>query len=84
MIGMRKTLTGGLIAAAALLTGLPGAQAQSEIVIGAVVPSSGPFAEWGRTNTVTLKMLEKQINASLAVHTGPGLIGIAMLTDVEA
>ncbi len=29
-------------------------------------------------------VLEKQINASLAVHTGPGLIGIAMLTDVEA
>lgn len=27
-------------------------------------------------------VLEKQINASLAVHTGPGLIGIAMLTDV--
>lgn len=27
-------------------------------------------------------ILEKQINASLAVHTGPGLIGIAMLTDV--
>ena len=27
-------------------------------------------------------VLEKHINASLAVHTGPGLIGIAMLTDV--
>lgn len=33
-----------------------------EIEIGAVVPSSGPFAEWGRSNTVTLKMLEKQTN----------------------
>src|SRR5438270_3988567 len=33
-----------------------------EIRIGAIVPSSGPFAEWGRTNTVTLKMLEKQVN----------------------
>jgi branched-chain amino acid transport system substrate-binding protein len=33
-----------------------------EIAIGAVVPSSGPFAEWGRSNTVTLKMLEQQTN----------------------
>lgn len=62
MIGMRKAFAGGLVAAAALLTGIYGAQAQNQIVIGAVVPSSGPFAEWGRTNTVTLKMLEKQVN----------------------
>jgi branched-chain amino acid transport system substrate-binding protein len=48
-------LTGALAAAA------QAAHAQ-EISIGAIVPSSGPFAEWGRTNTVTLKMLEKQIN----------------------
>jgi branched-chain amino acid transport system substrate-binding protein len=67
MIGMRKTLAGGLVAAAALLAGLPGTQAQ-EIVIGAIVPSSGPFAEWGRTNTVTLKMLEKQINDAGGVN----------------
>jgi branched-chain amino acid transport system substrate-binding protein len=33
-----------------------------ELMLGAIVPSSGPFAEWGRTNTVTLKMLEKQVN----------------------
>lgn len=33
-----------------------------EINLGAIVPSSGPFAEWGRSNTVTLKMLEKQTN----------------------
>jgi branched-chain amino acid transport system substrate-binding protein len=33
-----------------------------EIAIGAVVPSSGPFAEWGRSNTVTLKILEQQTN----------------------
>jgi len=33
-----------------------------EITLGAIVPSSGPFAEWGRTNTVTLQMLEKQVN----------------------
>src|ERR1700742_554965 len=42
------------------------AQAQTaagrEIAIGAIVPSSGPFAEWGRSNSVTLKMLEKQTN----------------------
>jgi branched-chain amino acid transport system substrate-binding protein len=37
------------------------AQAQ-EIALGAIVPSSGPFAEWGRSNSVTLKMLEKQTN----------------------
>jgi branched-chain amino acid transport system substrate-binding protein len=36
--------------------------ADTEIVLGAIVPSSGPFAEWGRTNTTTLQMLEKQIN----------------------
>ena len=33
-----------------------------ELVLGAIVPSSGPFAEWGRTNTVTLRMIEKQVN----------------------
>jgi branched-chain amino acid transport system substrate-binding protein len=33
-----------------------------DIVFGAIVPSSGPFAEWGRANTVTLQMLEKQLN----------------------
>lgn len=33
-----------------------------EVRIGAIVPSSGPFAEWGRTNTVTLRMLEEQVN----------------------
>jgi branched-chain amino acid transport system substrate-binding protein len=59
------------VALAALMVGLtlvsigPGS-AQSlagrELILGAIVPSSGPFAEWGRTNTVTLKMLEKQVN----------------------
>jgi branched-chain amino acid transport system substrate-binding protein len=38
------------------------AQSAPEIVLGAIVPSSGPFAEWGRANTVTLKVLEKQTN----------------------
>lgn len=69
MVGRRVHLAGllaGFAAAAALAAGMQGAQAQSfagrEVVIGAIVPSSGPFAEWGRTNTVTLRMLEKQIN----------------------
>ena len=39
-----------------------------EIAIGAIVPSSGPFAEWGRTNTVTLRMLEKQVNDAGGVN----------------
>ena len=37
-------------------------------MLGAIVPSSGPFAEWGRTNTVTLKMLEKQVNDAGGVN----------------
>ena len=49
--------------AAVTLTAMVGGQAWAqEIAIGAVVPSSGPFAEWGRSNTVTLKMLEQQTN----------------------
>jgi branched-chain amino acid transport system substrate-binding protein len=43
-------------------------QAGREIVLGAIVPSSGPFAEWGRANTVTLQMLEKQVNGSGGVN----------------
>src|SRR3712207_1899179 len=39
-----------------------------EVRIGAIVPSSGPFAEWGRTNTVTLRMLERQVNDSGGVN----------------
>ncbi|MEP9380011.1 ABC transporter substrate-binding protein [Aquabacter sp. CN5-332] len=39
-----------------------------EIAIGAIVPSSGHFAEWGRANTVTLKMLEKQVNDAGGVN----------------
>ena len=40
----------------------------AEILIGAIVPSSGPFAEWGRANTVTLQMLERQINESGGIN----------------
>ena len=41
-----------------------------EIRIGAIVPSSGPFAEWGRANTVTLRMLEKQVNDAGGIDGG--------------
>ena len=41
---------------------------QAEIVLGAVVPSSGPFAEWGRANTTTLQMLEKQVNSGGGIN----------------
>jgi branched-chain amino acid transport system substrate-binding protein len=55
-----------VLSAASFLIAAQDAAAQSlsgrEIALGAIVPSSGPFAEWGRTNTVTLKMLEKQVN----------------------
>jgi branched-chain amino acid transport system substrate-binding protein len=59
----------GTVAALALSAGGAAAQgAKPEIAIGAVVPSSGPFAEWGRSNTVTLKMLEKQVNDAGGVN----------------
>jgi branched-chain amino acid transport system substrate-binding protein len=54
-------------------------QAGREIVLGAIVPSSGPFAEWGRANTVTLQMLEKQVNASGGVNGAK--LRIAILDD---
>ncbi len=57
-----RPLAAALAAAALFASEAAFAQAKPDIVIGAVVPSSGPFAEWGRTNTVTLKMLEKQVN----------------------
>ncbi len=68
MIGIRFPGPSVVLAAAMFAAASPAAQAQDpagrDIVIGAIVPSSGPFAEWGRTNTVALKMLEKQINDS--------------------
>ncbi len=53
--GLAATLAGATASSAARA-------ADAEIVLGAIVPSSGPFAEWGRTNTATLQMLEKQVN----------------------
>ena len=52
----------GLTAALSGAIATAPAYAADEIVLGAIVPSSGPFAEWGRTNTATLQMLEKQVN----------------------
>jgi branched-chain amino acid transport system substrate-binding protein len=57
-----------MIAAFALVAGVEVALAENQIKIGAIVPSSGPFAEWGRANTTTLKMLEKQINDAGGVN----------------
>ena len=65
---MRTQLFGSAIAAVTLITGLQTAQAQNTITLGAIVPSSGPFAEWGRSNTTTLEMLEKQINDAGGVN----------------
>jgi branched-chain amino acid transport system substrate-binding protein len=52
--GLGATLTVGAT--------LPARAQTAEIALGAIVPSSGPFAEWGRANTVTLQLLEKQVN----------------------
>ena len=57
--GLRIGVCAAVLVGAAL-TPLPAWSA--EIVLGAIVPSSGPFAEWGRANTATLQMLEKQVN----------------------
>src|SRR3954453_9633865 len=54
-------------------------QADREIVLGAIVPSSGPFAEWGRANTVTLQMLERQVNGSGGINGAK--LRIAILDD---
>jgi branched-chain amino acid transport system substrate-binding protein len=70
MIGIRLHTPSIVLAVAMLAAASPTAHGQAgrEIVIGAIVPSSGPFAEWGRTNTVTLRMLEKQTNDSGGVN----------------
>jgi branched-chain amino acid transport system substrate-binding protein len=68
MIGIHRPVIGGLIVAAALVIGVQGVRAQNQIALGAIVPSSGPFAEWGRSNTVTLKMLEDEVNAAGGIN----------------
>lgn len=66
-INLCAALTAGF---ALVAPGVASAQtaAAPEIKIGAIVPSSGPFAEWGRANTVTLEMLEQQTNAAGGVN----------------
>lgn len=64
----RKRIFSALLAASALVAGAELARAQNQIVIGAIVPSSGPFAEWGRANTITLQMLESDINSKGGVN----------------
>ncbi|MBS0536591.1 MAG: ABC transporter substrate-binding protein [Proteobacteria bacterium] len=71
-------MIGGLMTAA-LMSGMQVAQAQNTINIGAIVPSSGPFAEWGRANTVTLKMLEKQVNDAGGINGAK--LNIVILDD---
>jgi branched-chain amino acid transport system substrate-binding protein len=73
MIGRRWRLVGLVAAfAAPVAAQLVAARAESlsgrDIAIGAIVPSSGPFAEWGRSNTVTLKMLEAQVNKAGGIN----------------
>ena len=63
--GLRIGVCAAVLVGAAL-TPLPAWSA--EIVLGAIVPSSGPFAEWGRANTATLQMLEKQVNDAGGVN----------------
>jgi branched-chain amino acid transport system substrate-binding protein len=73
-------LLGPLTALALLSLAAGSASAQTrEIELGAVVPSSGPFAEWGRSNTVTLKMLEKQTNDAGGINGAK--IKITILDD---
>ena len=68
MVGMRTYFLGSLIATAAFVACVDSSRAEDQIKIGAIVPSSGPFAEWGRANTATLNMLEKQINDAGGVN----------------
>jgi ABC-type branched-chain amino acid transport systems, periplasmic component len=67
----RRRLFAALAAGSMLVTlvgcspndvGKDGDNTKEVVRIGAIVPSSGPFAEWGIGNTIALEMLEKQIN----------------------
>ena len=58
-------ITGTFALGLALMTGMAAAQ---ELKLGAIVPSSGPFAEWGRTNTAALRMLEEDVNKAGGVN----------------
>jgi len=72
MINIRTPMLGLLLAAATTpIAGGGIARAGDQITVGAIVPSSGPFAEWGRSNTTTLKMLEKQTNDAGGISGKP-------------
>src|SRR5580704_12614849 len=62
MTNIRTPLLGLLLATATAFAGSAIARAEDQLTIGAIVPSSGRFAEWGRSNTTTLNLLEKQVN----------------------
>jgi branched-chain amino acid transport system substrate-binding protein len=69
--GLSRALCGAALSAVLIAVAAgPGVaqQADREIVLGAIVPSSGPFAEWGRSNTVTLQLLEKQVNSAGGIN----------------
>jgi branched-chain amino acid transport system substrate-binding protein len=70
MITSSKDVFGILISAATLIVGMPTVQAETQFKVGAIVPSSGPFAQWGRTNTVALNMLERQIYETGGIKGG--------------
>ena len=72
-----------------LLPGADSAAAQNlagrDIRIGAIVPSSGPFAEWGRTNTVTLTVSKVDVLSVLVATlqtTRPASALLLMLSVV--
>jgi branched-chain amino acid transport system substrate-binding protein len=71
-ISGRPFWTAGTVVACSLLFLAQSVSAETlagrEVAFGAIVPSSGPFAEWGRANTVTLQMLEKQVNDAGGVN----------------
>src|SRR6218665_2475550 len=78
VLGAALLSTVPAVTLSAMMAGQAGAQTR-EITLGAIVPSSGPFAEWGRSNTVTLKMLEKQTNDAGGVNGAK--IKITILDD---
>jgi branched-chain amino acid transport system substrate-binding protein len=66
----RSLMVGGMTLAGALVPvhAQTGRLIGKEIRIGAIVPSTGPFAEWGRSNVATLRMIEDQVNGAGGVE----------------
>ncbi|MFC3061688.1 ABC transporter substrate-binding protein [Paenirhodobacter populi] len=70
---MLKSMMTAAILGVAAMTAVPVAVQAEDLTgktvkFGAIVPASGPFAEWGRANTVALKMLEKQVNEAGGIN----------------